>query len=298
MTYSFPLFSFLGQQYSKKCLPFAFPSPTLRPQIMLPPKDICWLAKQPEHILSLNRIRRQRLSFDYLLPSVRDPLSDPTLIGVIRTDLTRRIASLHPSTAQQMRKAVDLELGRVDEGWHDVCLFSAVRNIVTTVTAGIVYTQPLCENADFMRSLRGFHNVISVGVALSGSMTPWPLRPVVGLICAGPIYWYMRATLKHLVTVVQKRFDVHQGEKQGKPSVRKPDDFVSRYVQAAVNATPNEWTARNATEMAQRLLLIVSHCHDPRSFEMRERLPTDENGRLWLQTAQSLERSQKSCWIS
>ena len=226
---------------------------------MLPQKDIRWLAKQPEHILSLNKTRRQRFSFDYLLPTVKDPLSDHTLIGVIRTDLTRRINSLHPSMVQQIRKVVDLSLDQSDERWHEICLFKAVRDAVTTVTASIIYTQPLSENTNFMKSLRSFHNVISIGIALSGSMTPWPLRPVVALICAGPLYWYMCATVKDLVPVVQKRIDVHQEEKQGKYTAHKPDDFVSWYVQAALDTTPNEWTAKNATEIAQRLLLIVSY---------------------------------------
>ena len=229
----------------------------MREIVIIPQEHISWLIDQKDSDLSVVEIRKKNLAFEWLLPSVMDPVHDPIVFDLIRRKVPRNIGILQPAIMEEMCNAINGSMSLGTDGWRSVCLWQSMRSITKAVSNRLLFNLPLCEDQGFLRSTETFGNCLGMGALIAGQLVPWPLRPLVGSIFAIPIYLNRKSSFKSLVPMVEKRMDDIRRCRIGHSYKDiEPNDFTTWYCVAVLNSDIAEY-AKTPDAIARRLLGLV-----------------------------------------
>ena len=230
----------------------------MREIVIIPQEHISWLIEQKDSDLSVVEIRKKNLAFEWLLPSVMDPVHDPIVFDLIRRKIPRNIGILHPAIMEEICNATNGSMSLESDGWRTVCLWQSMHNIIKAVGYRLLFNLPLCEDQGFLRSTETFSTWLGMGVIIAGQLVPWPLRPLVGSIFAIPVYLNRKIAFKSLLPVVEKRMeDIRLCRTGHLYKDIEPNDFTTWYCVAVLNSDIAEY-AKTPEAIARRLLGLVS----------------------------------------
>ncbi|KAL3485299.1 cytochrome P450 [Aspergillus germanicus] len=182
-----------------------------RPQIVLPPKYVRWIATQPDTVLSMDPINDE---FHYFL---RDGLVGDLLLNeALRRELSQYLPELIAEVSEEIVLAVDAVLGREEE-WRALPLRDTMRTIAARVSNRLFVGSELCRNEDYVR------HAVGLGMAVMPQTLVQDLLPrVLKFPLSFATKLFTRLSLagitKHLVPVIRQRIaDIQRLEKDQLP---------------------------------------------------------------------------------
>jgi len=110
---------------------------------MLPPKDIKWIADQPDSMLSTHESQREQLQTAYTLldPALAEK---PMYPNIIKSTLTKAFDSVIPRVQDEIELSIDEYWGHGTENWTDVGAFDTMMKVVSRASNRIFVGLPLC----------------------------------------------------------------------------------------------------------------------------------------------------------
>ncbi|KAL2797321.1 cytochrome P450 [Aspergillus keveii] len=182
-----------------------------RPQIVLPPKYVRWIATQPDTVLSMDPINDE---FHYFL---RDGLVGDLLLNeALRRKLSQYLPELIAEMSEEIVLAVDKVLGSEEE-WRALPLRDTMRTIAARVSNRLFVGTELCRNEDYVR------HAVGLGMAVMPQTLVQDLLPrVLKFPLSFATKLFTRISLagitKHLVPVIRQRIrDIQTIEKDQLP---------------------------------------------------------------------------------
>lgn len=162
------------------------------------------LPKEPVryHVLNSQKFINTKFAIDYLVPPIRKELDDGLSLA-IRRDLTRNFGKTRKASFDTIRELIDTLMG-LQQSWHEVNLLGVLQPAISGVSYRMVVGETLYPNDDFMKSLKNFENILSIGSLLIGQFTPFFIATVIGYPASLLVFLYSRKALKYLVPEVQQ----------------------------------------------------------------------------------------------
>ena len=224
---------------------------------MVPQEHISWLVDQKDSVLSADKARKKNLAWEWLFPTIMDPVHDLIVFDMVRRELPRKLGILQPIILEEMCKAINISMSLETDGWRNVCLWQSMRTIIKAISNRLLFNLPLCEDQGFLRSTGIFSKWLGIGIIVAGQLVPWPLRPLVGLFLAIPINLNMKQSLKSLVPTVEKRMEDIRRNRIGQSYKDiEHNDFMTWYCVRVLNSDIAE-SAKTPEAIAERLLGLV-----------------------------------------
>ncbi|KAL3444264.1 cytochrome P450 [Aspergillus insuetus] len=182
-----------------------------RPQVVLPPKYVRWIATQPDTVLSMDPINDE---FHYFL---RDGLVGDLLLNeALRRELSQYLPELIAEMSEEIVLAVDAVLGTGTE-WRALPLRDTMRTIAARVSNRLFVGTELCRNEDYVR------HAVGLGVAVMPQTLVQDLLPrALKFPLSFATKLFTRISLagitKHLSPVIRQRIaDIQTLEKDQLP---------------------------------------------------------------------------------
>ncbi|KAI0836668.1 cytochrome P450 [Hypoxylon sp. FL0890] len=123
-----------------------------------------------------------------------------------------------------------LETGK----WREVCLHDAMQTILRRVISCVLVGLPWCRDEECLTAWTRFLHCLAVAGTILGAVTPWFLRPFLGLLLRIPVDYMRRRSLRTLAPIFIDRWkQIEEYEKSSFPPRKLPDDFVTWSIQEA-----------------------------------------------------------------
>lgn len=224
---------------------------------MLPQEHISWLVDQSDSVLSVEAIRKKGMAFDWLVPTVTNPLHHPCLYDVARRDLPRNMGRVQPVMFQEMRQAIEGTMGMNSDDWHEISLLPTMKLILKKASHRVIFGLPLSQDAKFASSLENFACYLGAGAFVAGQLAPWPLRNILATLAAIPISIHLSLAMRIILPQVKFRIE-NVRRKKADPSFTfdGPQDFMTWYVAAVLGSGIAEYL-KTPEAIAHRLILLV-----------------------------------------
>ncbi|KAI1418348.1 cytochrome P450 [Hypoxylon sp. FL1857] len=220
-------------RFNKNGKPFVIQDSTFIPQIVIPPQYLGWLKEQPEKALSAETVRLEQLGLRYLVPS-SDPEMVHLLTDVVCRYLTRNFQRVQERLYEELHMSTDEIMGLEATEWRQICLHEAMETILRRMISCVLIGLPWCRDEECLKSWTGFLHGLAIAGTILGAVTPWFLRPLLGLLLKLP--------------------QIEKHEKNSLTARELPDDFVTWCIQEVRNGNMKE--KHDALSLASEFLFF------------------------------------------
>lgn len=121
----------------------AFTLPFSRPEILLPQTHIRWITSQSDKVLSPTPVQHEIIGIKYafLESSIE---KDFVAYDIFRVKLNRHLPGMVPMLMDELASSVNEVFGS-DTGWKELQAFLLIRQVLTKLTARLVYVGSLSK---------------------------------------------------------------------------------------------------------------------------------------------------------
>ncbi|KJZ70335.1 hypothetical protein HIM_10264 [Hirsutella minnesotensis 3608] len=165
---------------------------------------------------------------------------------VLQHDLTRNIVNTEQVALQEAEHVMEQILVETDS-WQEINLTAVLEKVMYQVSQRAYVGLALCRDDGYMENVKGYTRSLGMAMGFVGSLTPWPLRTITGVLAGLPVYWYLLRLQWRLGPVFKDRMErlrMRQREREGMLN-DEPEDLItwmSRAVLSGVgpkSVTPN-----------------------------------------------------------
>ncbi|KAF8844183.1 cytochrome P450 [Paxillus ammoniavirescens] len=179
------------------------------------------LRKAPDDELSFLEATNDNLKLDYTMG--HDIHHNPYHVAIIRSQLTRNLATLYPDIRDEIVTAFEDTLDLRGNEWKSVPALQAVQQVVGRTSNRIFVGLPLCRDPDWIDlNIQFTLDVVKGGVIIG--FFPKIFAPLVARFMTN-VPGSVRRGMKHLGPIIEERRK-HLKE-YGKDWADKPNDFLS-----------------------------------------------------------------------
>jgi hypothetical protein len=162
-------------KYSKNGRVYVLPHILTGPEVVVPMSQARWLAEQPAHVLDQTEVNRQFLEADHTFLH-RNIVREPVHPGVIRRELTHKLAGFTGDIIDELEKALVENWGTNTEDWREIRVYDTMLDVITRLSTRVFVGEELCRNKEFSQAARTFDkNVVVSAAALN--LLPGFLKP-------------------------------------------------------------------------------------------------------------------------
>ena len=231
------------------------PDAGLRPQVMIPQKDLAWLVELPESVLNARAPQAGRFAIPYLAPTLKFQ-HDMAMIDVFRKDLTRSLGKMQPEVVRDMRASVDMALGTDLETWKEINLWDAMSKITFRTSNFVLVGKTLACNEFFTGATAMFATILGLGAVTVGQLLPPIFKPIVGYLFAIPIYIAQKVAFSYMIPQIKARSkDLKHQRADPSFDWQRPDDMLMWMTAAAMDR--NDPKADKPVCIAERMLFFM-----------------------------------------
>ncbi|KAE8370490.1 cytochrome P450 [Aspergillus caelatus] len=191
--------------HSKKGQSFAMLNINFRPQVILPPEHVRWLATQPEDILSHAKARDDADALGYIWP-LFDVSALHSFSKVLQNDLTRNVTQTEKDILEEVQHIMDQLVSAADT-WKEMNMVQAFERIMYQTTQRVYVGLPLCRETTYMRYVKGYARSLGTAMVFAAQLTPWPLRQATALLAGLPVYYYVLRVRSYLSPLFKERME-------------------------------------------------------------------------------------------
>ncbi|KZT08258.1 cytochrome P450 [Laetiporus sulphureus 93-53] len=185
------------------------------------------LRKASHDELSFEEAIVDTLAVDYTLgPNIQ---RNTYHVPIIRSQLTRNLASLFPDLRDEIVAAFEDEIPLKDEGWTNIPANAAITQIVCRTSNRLFVGLPKCRDPDYCELNKRFTIDFIQGAAII-NLFPRLLKPIVARFLTNVPRSVDRG-LKHLGPIISERFE--NIEKLGEKWAEKPNDLLQWLIDAS-----------------------------------------------------------------
>ncbi|KAF4240540.1 hypothetical protein CNMCM8980_000199 [Aspergillus fumigatiaffinis] len=215
---------------------FIYSNANLRPQAILPAKDLEWLLRQPDSILSFQEVMNESISFKQVFSMAFSP--ELAKIGslVASRFFTQNIGQIQSALADEVRQNIDQEFGKDCYNWKPVCLMEVMQKVILRVSSRISWGSPLCHDDALMRSFATILNFHGAAMVVCGQLIPWFLQPLLGACFSVPLHFIRKRALATTTPLVKEWIaQIRQEEREQVPEKdsRVPYNAVTSFIRVA-----------------------------------------------------------------
>ncbi|KAA1468096.1 cytochrome P450 [Dentipellis sp. KUC8613] len=178
------------------------------------------IRKAPDDVLSFSEAVSRSLQVDYTLGNAVN--NNPYHISIIRSQLTRNLASIFPDVREELVAAFDDAIPAKEHGWVTMPATETIMEIVCRTSNRIFVGAPLCEDPDY-RKLNVQFTIDVVKGAFIINRFPDILKPLAGRLFTN-VEGSIQRAVRHLEPLIKARRSML--EKYGADWDEKPNDFL------------------------------------------------------------------------
>jgi len=193
-------------QFSPLGKPFISPSPSLSPDIVIPPEQVKWILAQPSSVLAQRPALWEGMAIKYMFTSA-DPRAEFVPALVKRHMSSGHVDMLHQEIYEQIRYWTDRTLSS-ETVWKEVSLFDTVGAILKRVGYHIYFGPELSNNEALTATLQKLADWAAVGGLVIGQFSPPLLRKPIGWLFQLPISYYTWNFRRIWEPVIKERLDL------------------------------------------------------------------------------------------
>lgn len=204
------------------------------------------LRKAPDDVVSFDDAANDVIQIPYTLG--KDIMTDPYHIHVLLTQLTRNLHDIFPHIHDEVISAIQDSLSTTNEGeWASMLGLEAMTQIMARVCNRTFVGLPLCRNLDYISLCKTFAMKEVFQAAITITLFPNFLRPVVSYLLSCLSSPLSRAT-KLLRPVIKQRKEIIK--EYGKDCPQNPNDFLQWLL------TDSRGSQASDRDLASRILAI------------------------------------------
>ncbi|KAH8426570.1 cytochrome P450 [Aspergillus melleus] len=166
--------------------PFLLPSFSLRPQVILPAKDLDWLIRLPDTVASSPEIQNENIGLAHVSPLTRPLPGEKIVMTAIHTHLNRHTSRIQADMYDELRVSIDREFGTDCSQWREVPIFKAMDSVAQRVGARVTFGLPMCRDEQWLASAKRMVSCFGAAI-ISAQLMPWFIQPIVSpfmrLVC-------------------------------------------------------------------------------------------------------------------
>ncbi|KAJ6258873.1 Cytochrome P450 monooxygenase paxP [Drechslerella dactyloides] len=156
-------------------------------------------------------------------------------VGVIRKDLTARLAAVTPAIVEELDLAFRHYIPKLatapdEKGWREVTMYDLVLKVVARTSHRVFLGEELCREEEYLDlSIKYAITVFPTGMLIN--CFPKFLHPIVGPILATPLRIFRRKARKFLDPIILKRL---AQIRDGIPESERPNDLMQWLIEASL----------------------------------------------------------------
>ncbi|KAK0722648.1 cytochrome P450, partial [Lasiosphaeria miniovina] len=178
--------------FSRLGKPFISPSPSLSPDIVVPPQHVKWLLGQPSSVLAQRPALWEGMAIRYMFPSA-DPAAEFVPALVKRHMSPAGVDGMQADMYRELRRWTDAGLGTDTERWAEIALFDTLGTIMKRVGQRLYFGAELGSSDELGRVLQKLANWSGLGGLVIGQFSPAVFRRPLGWLFRIPLGYYTRA---------------------------------------------------------------------------------------------------------
>lgn len=222
---------------------------------MLPQQFIKWIVAQPDSVLNIFKVRKERNALGYLAIAEKQKATVAFLDRIVGRCLNKNLDQIQPDVHDEIRASVDETMG-MEEQWHELNLHNTLKAIGDRTGARALFGSKLCRDEKFLRNLDRLIMVMGLGTLIIGQL-PFLFRSVAGAFLNLPLRYYKARVMKVLVPMIQQQMQDSLRTSSEKGSKEESNDFVTQGVKVAMESKDRTFS-NDARVLAEQFLLLVS----------------------------------------
>lgn len=167
-----------GVKFNRFDQPYILPTFFLRSQVMLPAKDIEWLIRLPETILSISELQNENVSLAHVSPLTRPIPGEKPLMAALHAHVNRHMSRIQGDVYEELSMRIDREFGTDSSQWRAVSVTQAMFNVIQSVGARVVFGVPICRDEQWLNAAEKTTNFLGAAM-VSGQLVPWFIQPII-----------------------------------------------------------------------------------------------------------------------
>ncbi|KAK1144796.1 hypothetical protein N8T08_004807 [Aspergillus melleus] len=165
-------------KFNRHDRPFLLPNFSLRPQVILPAKDLDWLLRTPDTVASSPESQNENVGLAHISPLTRPIPGEKIVMTAIHAHLNRHTSRLQADIYDELRASIDREFGTDCSQWREVPIFKAMSSVAQRIGARVVFGLPTCRDEQWLASAE--RTVSFLGAAMiNAQLMPWFIQPIV-----------------------------------------------------------------------------------------------------------------------
>ncbi|KAL4960712.1 cytochrome P450 [Aspergillus stella-maris] len=160
------------ETFNRSGEPFVNPNFTLRPEVILPPKDLDWLLRLPDNVATPAEQMNDNLGLAHLFPTIRPIPGEKIIMSTINTHCNRHASRIQADIYEELKLSMDREFGTDSSCWQDVKVTEAITNIVRSVGGRVVFGLPVCRDERWLASAQRATNFFGASI-MAFRLLPW-----------------------------------------------------------------------------------------------------------------------------
>lgn len=125
--------------------------------------------------MSQEHVNRQFLEADHTFLHA-NLVKDPVHPEIIKHELTKQIGTFTNVIVDEIQLCLEDYLGFETRQWQEVKLYDTLLDIIARLSARVFIGQPLCHDADFLKTCRSFNRNVALSAAALSTL-PAFLKP-------------------------------------------------------------------------------------------------------------------------
>ncbi|KAL3482120.1 cytochrome P450 [Aspergillus californicus] len=246
-------------KYTAHGEPYIHPNASLRPQVILPARELDWMIRQPDSKLSPHEVMNDSMGVAHLF-FARDAKVEKIAAAAISQHLTQRTDLIQEDLYNELQSTLDQILGTDTRNWKSVALFPAMERVVSRTTGRLLFGPELSRNEGYLRALSRCCHYSGVSMLFSGQLFPWFLQPVLSVFFKVPLHFAIMIYSSYtepLITSWLARIDLERRMPSSSGSALEvPYNLATSFLRAARKLTGSERTARQLTSWINTFAIL------------------------------------------
>lgn len=212
---------------------------------------ISWLLAQPDSAISVNEAFLDISKTEYSLGH-RRYWGDTWQFDLVKTQLNSVLQYLIPGLDEELKLAIDMNLGTDTETWKEIELEKVLRNIVSQAAGRFTVGAPLCRSKKYLDANCAIINGMMLNAVFTNSSPKW-LQPLVGRLICWNTHRKIATVKKEFAPLYRERLGILKYDKDD-PSHTEPQDHLQLILRFADKERRHE--LHNLDIIAKRLIAV------------------------------------------
>jgi hypothetical protein len=105
-----------------------------------------------------------------------------TMAIALRLNLRRHLVQFQAGMVDGIGGTIESLFGKDEGVWKDMCVWSAIENVLSKSVISILIGETLCYDEDFIKCFNGFYFGFGAGIAVVVHLPPSLIQPLVGFL--------------------------------------------------------------------------------------------------------------------